>query len=112
MGGENFSKEYEEKLTDEINELYENFIKINDSKNIFNAARTPAVFLIVLVISYLVSGFLLMLGLDSLASLFNILLGLALLATVTWAYVRFSGELREIGSQLDMVAEWLWDEVY
>ena len=112
MGGENFSKEYEEKLTDEINELYENFIKINDSKNIFNAARTPAMFLIVIVISYMVSGFLLMLGLDSLASLFNILLGLALLATVTWLYVRFSGGLREIGSQLDMVAEWLWDEVY
>lgn len=112
MGGENFSKEYEEKLTDEINELFENFIKMNDSKNIFNAARTPAVFLIVIVISYMVSGFLLMLGLDSLASLCNILLGLALLAVVTWAYIRFSGELREIGSQLDMVAEWLWDEVY
>ena len=112
MGGENFSKEYEEKLTDEINELYENFLKINDSKNIFNAARTPAVFLIVIVISYMVSGFLLMLSLDSLASLFNILLVLALLATVTWLYVRFSGESGEIGSQLDMVAEWLWDEVY
>ena len=59
----------------------------------------------------MISGFCMMIGLGSLSSLFNLTLGLALLAIVTWAYVRFSGELREIGTQLDMAAEWIWDEV-
>eukprot|EP00111_Clytia_hemisphaerica_P011671 TCONS_00034289-protein len=112
MGGPEISREFEELLNKDIDEAYVNFIKINDSKNIFNAARTPAVFLVIIVISYMVSGFCLMIGLGSLASLFNLVLGLALLAVVTWAYVRFSGELREIGSQLDTVAEWIWDEVF
>ena len=111
MGGDEFSKEYEERLLKEINELFEGFVKINDSKNIFNAARTPAVFLVIIVLSYMTSGFFMMLGLASLASIFNIVLGLALLAVVAWAYIRFSGELREIGSQLDDIAEWIWDEV-
>ena len=111
MGGPEISREFEEQLNKDIDEAYVNFIKINDSKNIFNAARTPAVFLVIIVISYMLSGFFMMIGLGSLASLFNLALGLALLAVVTWAYVRFSGELREIGSQLDTVAEWIWDEV-
>ena len=111
MGGDEFSKEYEERLSSEMEELYENFTKLNDSKNIFNAARTPAVFLVIIVLCYMTSGFLMMVGMSSFASLFNIILGLALLTVVTWAYIRFSGELREIGSQLDKAAEWIWDEV-
>lgn len=111
MGGPEISKEFEEMLNKDIDESYTNYIKINDSKNIFNAARTPAVFLVILVIAYMASGFCLMIGLQSLASLFNLTIGLALLAIVTWAYVKFSGELREIGSQLDTAAEWIWDEI-
>ena len=111
MGGPEISREFEEQLNKDIDEAYVNFIKINDSKNIFNAARTPAVFLVIMVVSYMTSGFCVMVGLGSLASLFNMALGLALVAIVTWAYVRFSGELREIGTQLDTFAEWIWDEV-
>ncbi|XP_057314981.1 atlastin-2-like isoform X2 [Hydractinia symbiolongicarpus] len=112
MGGDQFSKEFEDRLQNEINELFENFVKLNDSKNIFNAARTPAVFLVIMVASYMLSGFFLMFGVTSIASLFNIILGFALLAVVIWAYVRFSGEMREIGTQLDSVAEWIWDEIF
>ena len=111
MGGPEISKEFEEMLNSDIDESYVNYIKVNDSKNIFNAARTPAVFLVILIIAYMTSGFCMMIGLQSLASLFNLVLGVALLAIVTWAYVKFSGELREIGSQLDTAAEWIWDEV-
>lgn len=112
MGGPEISREFEEQLNKDIDEAYVNFIKINDSKNIFNAARTPAVFLVIMVVSYMTSGFCVMVGLGSLASLFNMALGLALVAIVTWAYVRFSGELREIGTQLDTFAEWIWDELF
>jgi len=112
MGGPEISKEFEEQLNKDIDEAYVNFIKINDSKNIFNAARTPAVFLVIIVLSYMISGFCMMIGLGSLSSLFNLTLGLALLSIVIWAYVRFSGELREIGTQLDTVAEWIWDEIF
>jgi len=112
MGSTDFCKEFESRLQEEMDELFENFIKLNDSKNVFNAVRTPAVFLVVIVIAYMLSGFFNMVGLASIASLFNIALGFALVAIVVWAYVRFSGEVREIGVQLDVAAEWIWDEVF
>ena len=111
MGGNEFSKDFQERLENEIDELYENFEKLNASKNIFNAARTPAVFTVIMVIAYMFSGFFGMIGMMSIAGIFNLILGVALLAIVCWAYIRFSGELREIGVQLDAAAEWIWDEV-
>lgn len=111
MGGEVFSHDFEERLVKEVLEQYENFVKLNDSKNIFNSARTPAVFLVLLMVSYFSSGFFTMLGVYSFASVFNVFLGICLISIGLWAYVRFSGELIEIGKQLDDAAEWIWDEV-
>ena len=111
MGGDVFSREFEERLINEIIEQYESFVKLNDSKNIFNSARTPAVFLTMMFIAYFTSGIFTMFGAYSLANLFNIALGFFLLCVVLWAYIRFSGEFIEIGQQLDSSAEWLWDEV-
>jgi len=112
MGTNDFCKEFENRLNEEMDELFENFVKLNDSKNVFNAVRTPAVFVVIIIVAYMLSGFFGMIGLTSIASLFNISMGLALVATVVWSYVRFSGEVREIGVQLDTAAEWIWDEVF
>ena len=111
MGGETFSHEFEDRLTREILEQYENYVKLNDSKNIFNSARTPAVFLVLMTVAYFMSGFFTMLGMYSFANMFNICLGACLICIVLWAYIRFSGEFIEIGQQLDSAAEWIWDEV-
>ena len=94
MGTNDFCKEFENRLNEEMDELFENFVKLNDSKNVFNAVRTPAVFVVIIIVAYMLSGFFGMIGLTSIASLFNISMGLALVATVVWSYVRFSGEVR------------------
>lgn len=38
-------------------------------------------------------------------------MGLALLALCAWAYVKYSGEYREVGILIDEVAETLWEQV-
>ena len=111
MGGTEFSREYAERLEGEIDENYENFVKVNDSKNIFNAARTPAVFFALMTVAYILSGILGFVRLSAFAGIFNVIIGLSLLAIALWSYVRFSGEFREIGSKLDHLAEVIWDEV-
>lgn len=111
MGGEAFSHDFEDRLINEILEQYENFVKLNDSKNIFNSARTPAVLLVLMMVAYFTSGFFTMFGLYSFANMFNVCLGVFLVCITLWAYVRFSGELIEVGKQLDDAAEWIWDEV-
>lgn len=111
MGGSEFSQAYAERLESEILELYENFIKHNESKNIFAAARTPAVFFALMVVCYILAGLLGILGLETFANLVNMMMGVSLVMLITWAYIRYSGEHREIGVHIDQVAEGIWDLV-
>ena len=111
MGGSEFSKEYAEKLTKEIEEAFENFVKLNDGKNIFNAARTPAVFFTLLVMGYFFSSVFGSVGLVAFARMCNLVIWSGLLTIVVWSYIRFSGKFREYGAKLDHVAKLIWDEV-
>lgn len=111
MGGSEFSKEYLDRLLNEINEAFENFEKLNDGKNIFNAARTPAVFFTLVVLGYFFSSVFGSVGLVAFVRMCNLVIWLGLLAIVVWAYIRFSGEFRDYGAKLDHFAELIWDEV-
>ncbi|NXC07126.1 ATLA1 protein, partial [Orthonyx spaldingii] len=110
MGGEEFSRRYLQQLEAEIDELYIQYIKHNDSKNIFHAARTPATLFVVIFITYVLAGVTGFIGLDIIASLCNMVLGLTLITLCTWAYIRYSGEYRELGAVIDQVAAALWDQ--
>lgn len=110
MGGEDFCRRYQEQLETELDEAYANFVKHNDGKNIFHAARTPATLFAVMFAMYvisLVTGFV---GINSVATLCNLIMGVALVSLCTWAYVKYSGEFREVGSVIDQVAETLWEQ--
>ncbi|PSN43385.1 Atlastin [Blattella germanica] len=111
MGGETFSESYKEKLDKELEDLYSQFKTHNESKNIFKAARTPAVFFATAVIFYILSGIFGLIGIYSLANLCNLIMGGAMLCLGIWAYVRYSGEMREIGAYLDEAANLLWENV-
>ncbi|XP_010222219.1 PREDICTED: atlastin-1 [Tinamus guttatus] len=101
---------YLQQLEAEIDELYIQYIKHNDSKNIFHAARTPATLFVVIFITYVIAGVTGFVGLDIIASLCNMIMGLTLITLCTWAYIRYSGEYRELGAVIDQVAAALWDQ--
>jgi len=111
MGGETFSQGYEARLCQEVEEAFENYTKLNDSKNIFNAGRTPAVFLSVIILSYLFSGLFNSIGLLSFVRMCNLTCWMGVIMLVVWFYVRFTGEFREFGAKLDHLGEVVWDEV-
>uniref|UniRef100_A0A671YSV0 Atlastin GTPase 2 n=1 Tax=Sparus aurata TaxID=8175 RepID=A0A671YSV0_SPAAU len=111
MGGDEFCQRYQNQLEAELDEAYTNFSKHNDGKNIFYAARTPATLFAVMFVTYLVSGVTGFIGLSTLAVLANLVMGMALLSLCAWAYVKYSGEFREIGTMIDLVAETLWEQV-
>ncbi|XP_034537116.1 atlastin-2-like [Notolabrus celidotus] len=111
MGGDDFCQRYQNQLEAELDETYANFSKHNDGKNIFYAARTPATLFTVMFVTYVVSGVTGFIGLSPLAALANLLMGVALLSLCAWAYVKYSGEFREVGTSIDQVAELLWEQV-
>ena len=111
MGGEEFSKFYADKLEEELSELYENYTKHNESKNIFAAARTPAVLFILMITFYIISGFFGIIGLEGLANFVNLLMLVTLVLFAVWTYIRYSGEYREVGSSIDKAADIMWENV-
>ncbi|XP_023255277.1 atlastin-2-like, partial [Seriola lalandi dorsalis] len=110
MGGEDFCRRYQEQLEAELDEAYANFSKHNDGKNIFYAARTPATLFAVMFIMYVVSLVTGFVGISSVAMMCNLVMGVALTALCVWAYVKYSGEFREVGGVIDQVAETLWEQ--
>ncbi|KAG8123107.1 hypothetical protein E2320_018556 [Naja naja] len=110
MGGEEFCRRYQDQLEEELDEIYANFVKHNDGKNLFYAARTPATLFAVMFAMYIISGLTGFLGMNSIATLCNLVMGITLVSLCTWAYVKYSGEFREIGTLIDQMAEVLWEQ--
>uniref|UniRef100_A0A665WLG4 Atlastin GTPase 2 n=1 Tax=Echeneis naucrates TaxID=173247 RepID=A0A665WLG4_ECHNA len=77
----------------------------------FCQPRTPATLFAVMFVTYVVSGMTGFIGLSTLAALANLVMGVALLSLCVWAYVKYSGEFREVGTLIDQVAETLWEQV-
>ncbi|KAL7306714.1 hypothetical protein TKK_0001384 [Trichogramma kaykai] len=111
MGGDEFSQKYLDKLQKDIDEAFQQFKSHNESKNIFKAGRTPAVFFVIAVTTYILSGIFGLVGLYTLSYICNTIMGIALLTLVLWAYVRYSGEFREIGTSIDDLAILVWENV-
>ncbi|CAO2584540.1 Atl3 [Lemmus lemmus] len=110
MGGKDFSFRYQQELEEEMKELYENFCKHNGSKNVFSTFRTPAVLFTGIAALYIASGFTGFIGLEVVAQLFNCMVGLLLIALLTWGYIRYSGQYRELGGAIDSGAAYVLEQ--
>ncbi|MGH0174820.1 UNVERIFIED_CONTAM: hypothetical protein FKN15_069145 [Acipenser sinensis] len=111
MGGAEFSQRYQEQLERELGEMCAGFLKHNQSKNMFAAFCTPAVLFGVMTLLYMLSGVAGFLGVALVAQLCNCGTGLVLIGLLTWAYIRYSGQYRELGGVIDSGATILLDQV-
>uniref|UniRef100_A0A672Q5R4 Atlastin-3-like n=1 Tax=Sinocyclocheilus grahami TaxID=75366 RepID=A0A672Q5R4_SINGR len=104
MGGRDFCYRYQEQLEAELKELWESFSKHNESKNVFSAFRTPAVLFVLVCLLYVLSGILFFIGLETISFACDCVVGLAMIAMLTWAFIRYSGQYREVGTAIDQAA--------
>ena len=111
MGSSEYSKPYEEQLQADLEESYEQYIKHNDSKNLFNVARTPITLVTTILAMYILSALFGLVGVYSLSNFANMLLGLSILLLCVWSYVRYSGQWVEVANYIDTGAEFVWVHV-
>ncbi|XKL68706.1 hypothetical protein PGB90_006475 [Kerria lacca] len=111
MGGDEFSESYRCRLESDIETDYNQFKAHNESKNIFKAARTPAVIVAVIILFYIISGIFGLVGLYILANVANVIMGVAIVALATWAYIRYSGDIRDVGELIDHSATFIWETI-
>ncbi|KAH8275761.1 hypothetical protein KR026_005146, partial [Drosophila bipectinata] len=109
MGGEEFTEKFRIQLEADLEDVFNNYRAHNESKNIFKAARTPAVYFTCAAIMYILSGIFGLLGLYTFANFCNLLMGVALITLSLWAYIRYSGTLCDFGGKMDDLATLMWE---
>ncbi|CAB3410009.1 unnamed protein product [Caenorhabditis bovis] len=108
MGGVDFSLTFLQRLEDDLQESYENYLKVNNGKNLFKSMRTPAVLVTLMIVDYICQEFFQLLGLDGIAGIFSSILVIVIGALSVWAYSRYSGHLREAGTWIDESVSYVW----
>lgn len=89
MGGEEFTEKFRQQLDADLEEIFISYKAHNESKNIFKAARTPAVYFALAVVFYILSGIFGLLGMYTFANFANLIMGISLLTLALWAYIRY-----------------------
>lgn len=112
MGGEALSMKYMDELRAEMDELFETYVKHNDSKNIFAFSRTATSLIAIMIITYISSGVLEWFWLGSFSFVLNFVFWSCFFLLCAWIYVKYSGEYKEIGEYIDGLADILWRRVY
>lgn len=82
------------------------------SKNVFSAFRTPAVLFVLVCLLYVLSGILSFIGLETISFACDCVVGLAMIAMLTWAFIRYSGQYREVGTAIDQAAGVILEQVH
>ncbi|XP_066994905.1 atlastin-like [Anabrus simplex] len=108
MGGEEFAQKYLEELVNDIEEMYSHFLTYNESKNIFRSVQTPFVLIFMTFVLYFLSDVFSFLGISSLGHLCSVLISVGVVCIIVWLYCRYSGEMRELGVQIDELSDYLW----
>ncbi|CAH4034175.1 unnamed protein product [Pieris brassicae] len=105
MGGDELEASYQEKLIKEIQEQFEQYRANNEAKNIFRIAGTPTVLVVLALLGFLLSSLAANLGVQTLVAIGESIAVGSLAALAVWTYTRISGNLRDIGVQIDGVAD-------
>ncbi|XP_065833260.1 atlastin-1-like [Oscarella lobularis] len=112
MGGPSFSHSYLEQLEKQIEEAYQSFVKQNNGKNIFNAFRSPAVLIVLVVVAWLIRYPFSFFGPQILYNLFSWALVISMIALVIWTFARMTGRMRGAASVIDWTADLIWDQLF
>ncbi|CAK9293727.1 unnamed protein product [Gordionus sp. m RMFG-2023] len=114
MGGPEFSRHFEERLQTELKDMYNNYRRNNEAKNLFSAGKTPIVLATLLSVCYLLSSILGIVGLTGLGKLVGYASGIFLILLVVWIYSRLYGGigLSEVATAIDAMANIIWQTVF
>ncbi|CAF3320364.1 unnamed protein product [Rotaria socialis] len=112
MGGEEVSMTYQKNLEDEIIELYSNYKKHNDSKNVFAFSRTPTTFISSMILCYFVAGILDTIWLGGINFIFMFAFWVCFFLLFVWLYTKYSGEYADIGQYIDYFADVIWNNAF
>ncbi|CAL8082920.1 unnamed protein product [Calicophoron daubneyi] len=105
MGGEAYSAVYLERLKTALQQLGNEYKIANQNKNIFQTFRTPAVFVVMLLLFHIITGVSEFLGLSAVSGMFALPFYLSLITLFTWLFLSYTGRAPELAQAIDATAD-------
>ncbi|KAF8566742.1 hypothetical protein P879_08891 [Paragonimus westermani] len=105
MGGAEYSARYLERLQSTLQQLGNEYRVANTNKNIFQTFRTPAVFVVILMVFYLITGISEFIGLSTVTNMFLFPFYMAFVTLLTWLFLSYTGRAPELASAIDSAAD-------
>ncbi|XP_004925716.1 atlastin [Bombyx mori] len=105
MGGKELADGYKAELEKELEELFEQLRSHNEAKNIYRMIGTPVVFATVAVLAYMLVVLGNMFGVQTVVAAGQAAVVGALVMIAVWIYSRTTGQMRDVGAQLDEIAD-------
>ncbi|XP_049878161.1 atlastin-like [Pectinophora gossypiella] len=109
MGGEEVAAGYRDQLVKELEEVFEQLRAHNEGKNLFRIAGTPAVFLLMALLGYLLSVLGGAVGIQTIIAVGQAVAVASVVILGVWAYSRITGNLRDQAVQIDDYANTIRD---
>jgi atlastin len=88
MGGDDISEEYKQQLIEFVEDTFIQYKQQNESKNIFKAAQTPGVFLVVALLAYIISGIFALFGMETFTNFMTLIMAISIIALCAWSYFK------------------------
>ncbi|PZC76803.1 hypothetical protein B5X24_HaOG204120 [Helicoverpa armigera] len=104
MGGDDMAAKFKEQLVKDIEDLYTQLSAHNEGKNLYRMFSTPAVFAALFLLGYLLTVLGNTFGVQTLVAVGQGVTVAAAGMLAAWGYTRMTGNLREVGMQLDDIA--------
>ncbi|CAF1490627.1 unnamed protein product, partial [Didymodactylos carnosus] len=111
LGDDQVSQSYQEVLDGEMSELFSNYKKHNDSKNLCDFGRTPITFISCMVICSLIAVVLDAVWLGGLKFIFMFPFWMCFVLLLVWLYTKYRGQYSEIGEYIDYFSDVVWNNV-
>ena len=112
LGGSEISINYLKQLNEELDSMFVNYSKTNNTKQSLTTSKTPTILLMLMSINYMISNFLSALWLGCFSFIFTFVFYASFFGLLIWCYLRCNGQYKEILLYVDLLSNFLWDKVY
>lgn len=111
MGGEEFSKPFHENLEKDIEKTFQNYIVLNDNKNITKIVETPLILISVAITVHFLAKIFFLINLKFFLMICNAIFIICILSLGIWCYSRYSGEAQEVASLIENISHYFWKTI-
>lgn len=108
LGEEDYSRSFSDRLMKELVASFDEYVEMNNSKNMFNMWGSPLILLCFWFLAFTLSRLFEIIGIGPLANLFYLQATVSFISIIAYLSLKYTGNFPDIVVAVDKVAEYCW----